>query len=179
MSFGYELPSNAVARAAVDIGHVAVTIELFLSGDLEVRATQSTVDGESPRGAVMRALRNLAKGLMVRGLGSATPSIVSAAGHEFTQRRHEFRAPNTITFAGDCEIDFGQRRERIDVTMAGVVGYCLEVTAMPTAGEPPAPDDTNGRGWFVRHDKELASIGMVVLVAVPIPPARLVARDER
>ncbi len=170
--FRYTLPPAPVAGAAVDIGHVAVTIELFLTGNLEV--TTDAAPSEETRAGALTALRTMAKGLMIRGLGTPTASISSTARHRFTQRRHDFREPNTITFAGDCAIDFGQGWEGMAVSVAGEVAYSLEVTALPTAGDLPRPGDAaTGRGWFIHHDKELASIGMVVLVAAPIAPARL------
>jgi len=171
-AFRYTLPPAPVAGAAVDIGHVAVTIELFLTGNLEV--TTDAAPPEETRAGALTALRAMAKGLMVRGVGSPTPSISATARLRFTQRRHDFREPNTITFAGDCAIDFGQRWEGMAVSVAGEVAYSLAVTALPTAGALPKPGAAaTGRGWFVHHDKELASIGMVVLVAAPIAPARL------
>jgi hypothetical protein len=175
-AFCYTLPQAPVAGASVDIGHVTVTIELLLTGQLGVIAGAGAND--SVRAGALTALRAMAKGLMIRGLGTATPSISATAGHRFTQRRHDFRAPNTITFAGDCAVDFTQCCDDVAVTVAGEVGYSLEVTA---AGEPArAADADNSRGWFVRHEKELASIGMLVLVAVPIAPARLTpATDHR
>jgi hypothetical protein len=171
-AFRYLLPPAPVASAAVDIGHVAVTIELFLTGDLAVTTDDAPAD--QTRVGALTTLRAMTKGLMIRGLGSPTPSISSTARHQFVQRRHDFREPNTITFTGECTIDVAHRCDGMDVTVAGEVGYSLEVTALPTAGGLPRPTDAaTGRGWFVHHDKELASIGMVVLVAAPIAPARL------
>jgi hypothetical protein len=170
VSFRYTLPTAPVAGAAVEISHVAVGIELVLSGELDVVAVAE--DRDAPRAGALTALRAMAKGLMIRGLGSPTPSISATAGHRFTQRRHDFRAPNTITFAGDCVVDFTQRGKGITVAVTGDVGYSLAVTA---AGARTAATDTS-RSWFQHHEKELASIGMVVLVAVPIAPAHLVAR---
>lgn len=170
VSFLYTLPTGPVAGAAADIGHVAVTIELTLSGELDVVAVAAARD--APRAGALTALRAMAKGLMIRGLGSATPSISATAGHRFTQRRHDFRAPNTITFAGDCRIDFTQRSAGVNVAVTGDVGYSLAVTA---AGDRTPTADTT-RSWFQHHEKELASIGMLVLVAVPIAPAQLIQR---
>jgi hypothetical protein len=172
-AFRYTLPQAPAARAAVDIGHVAVTIELLLSGELDVLVGADPSD--RARAGALTGLRAMAKGLMVRGLGSATPSVSATAGHRFTQRHHDFRAPNTVTFAGDCAIDFSQRWDGVDVTVTGDTRYSLEVTALPTAGER-APADETPRGWFLAHEKELASIGLVLLVAVPITPAHLAAR---
>lgn len=163
--FRYTLPSRPVAAAAVDIGHVAVTIGLRLSGELSVQAEPTA--GDVTRDGALTALGAVAKGMMIRGLGSATPSISAAAGHRFTQRHHDFRAPNTVTFGGDCAIGFTQRHDGAAVTVSGQLGYSLEVTA-----ERP-PSATAPRGWFRRHEKELASIGLVLLVAVPITPYRL------
>lgn len=166
-NYRYTLPATPTAAATVDIGQVAVTIELFLSGTLDVAAHS---DGQDPRPDVLTTLRDLAKGLMVRGLGSPTPGIAAAAGHAFTQRRYEFRAPNTIVFTGDVAVDFTRAHPGTNVAVTGAASYSLEVTA--AGGSPTSP-----RGWFGRHEKELASIGMVVLVAVPVAPAGLVARD--
>jgi hypothetical protein len=177
-AFRYTLPRAPVAGASVDIGHVAVTIELLLSGELDVTAldvTGGTLAHDALRAGALTSLRAMAKGLMISGLGSATPSISATAGHRFTQRRHDFRAPNTITFAGDCAVAFSQHWDGVDVTVTGEVGYSLEVTA---AGESTrAADTTSTRGWFVQHEQELASIGMLVLVTVPIAPAHLTPRD--
>jgi hypothetical protein len=60
----------------------------------------------------------------------------------------------------------------VAVTVSGQVDYALEVTA-----ERP-PSATAPRGWFRRHEKELASIGLVLLVATPIAPVRLVVKGE-
>lgn len=164
-AFRYTLPSGTAAGAAVDIGHVAVTIGLLLTGELDVLAGPAPAD--VTREGALTALGAVAKGLMIRGLGSATPSVSAAAGHQFTQRHHDFRAPNTVTFSGDCVVGFTQRHEDLTVTVSGQLGYSLEVTA-----ERP-PSATAPRGWFRRHEKELASIGMVLLIAVPVAPTRL------
>jgi hypothetical protein len=162
--FRYSLPPGPVAEAAVDIGHVAVTIGLLLSGELDVAAVS--------RASALEALGVVAKGTMIRGLGSATPSVSAAAGHRFTQRHHDFRAPNTVTFGGDCAVDYTRPHEDAEVTVNGEVGYSLEVTA-----ERP-PSATAPRGWFRRHEKELASIGLVLLVAGPVIPDRLHRTDS-
>jgi hypothetical protein len=165
VTFRYALPSGPVAGAAVDIGHVAVTIALLLSGELEVLAGPAADD--TTRAGVLAALGAVAKGVMIRGLGSATPSITASAGHRFTQRHHDFRAPNTVIAAGDCAVDFTQRHDGVAVTVSGQIAYSLEVTA-----ERP-PSATAPRGWFRRHEKELASIGLVLLVAVPVDDGNL------
>lgn len=162
--FRYALPPTPLASAAVEIGHVAVTVDLRLSGDLDVLAT-------ADRTHALTALRTVAKGLMIRGLGSPAPSVSASGGHRFTQRHHDFRAPNTVTFAGDCAIDFTHDA----VTIRGTTDYALAVTALPAGDHSPVEDDTE-RGWFLRHEKELASIGMVLLVAAPITPGRLTER---
>jgi len=173
--FTYALPAEPVAGAAVDIGHVTVTIGLLLTGDLDVLAGAGPVDAGRPadvgRTAALAALGTVAKGVMIRGLGSATPSV-TAAGHRFTQRHHDFRAPNTVISAGDCAIDITGRHDGVAVTVSGQVDYALEVTA-----ERP-PSATAPRGWFRRHEKELASIGLVLLVATPVAPVRLVLKEE-
>jgi hypothetical protein len=157
--FRYALPPTPVAGAAVEIGHVAVTVELRLTGDLDVLTTPP-----ADRTHALAALRTVAKGLMIRGLGSPAPSVSASAGHRFTQRHHDFRTPDTVTFAGDCVIGFTQQT----VTVRGEADYALTVTA----ASDHATDDS-ARTWFLRHEKELASIGMVLLVAAPITPGRL------
>ena len=164
VAFRYTLPPTPLASAAVEIGHVAVTVYLRLSGDLDVLAA-----GDRTR--ALTALRTVAKGLMIRGLGSPAPSVSASGGHRFTQRHHDFRAPNTVTFAGDCAIDVTHDA----VTVRGAATYALAVTALPAGDRAPA-EDTTARGWFLRHENELASIGMVLLVAAPITPGRLTAR---
>lgn len=168
VEFRYVLPDGVVAGAAVEIGHVAVTIGLKLAGELDV-VVRAAPEDDSVAGA-LAALGAVAKGMMIRGLGSVTPSVSAAAGHSFVQRHHDFRAPNTVTASGDCGVDFTHRHDGMAVTVSGQVGYTLEVTA-----ERP-PSATAPRGWFRRHEKELASIGMVLLVAVPIAPDRLTRR---
>lgn len=184
--FRYALPGAPVAGAAVDIGQLGIRIDLVLSGDLDVTgidaAEDSTRDStedsteDSLRACALKAVRGMATGVMVRGLGTATPAITSAAGHVFTQLRHEFPAATTVAFTGRCEIDFGRRCESAELTVRGTAAYALEVTALSTAGRPVVAA-ANGRNWFVQHDGELASIGMVVLKAVPIAPARLTAAE--
>ena len=193
--FAYALPDGPVAGAAVDIGHVTVTIGLLLTGDLEVLAGSGPADvgrvaggrvraggrvdagpvdagwADVGRVAALAALGAVAKGVMIRGLGSATPRV-TAAGHRFTQRHHDFRAPNTVISGGECVIDIAGRHAGVAVTVSGQVDYALEVTA-----ERP-PSATAPRGWFRRHEKELASIGLVLLVATPIAPVRLVVKEE-
>lgn len=168
VEFRYVLPDGVVAGAAVEIGHVAVTIGLKLAGELDV-VVRAAPEDDSVAGA-LAALGAVAKGMMIRGLGSVTPSVSAAAGHSFVQRHHDFRAPNTVTASGDCGVDFTHRHDGMAVAVSGQVGYTLEVTA-----ERP-PSATAPRGWFRRHEKELASIGMVLLVAVPIAPDRLTRR---
>jgi len=160
--FRYELPLVPVAGAAVEIGHVAVTVELRLTGDLDV-----LVAGPADRTRALAALRTVAKGLMVRGLGSPAPGVSATAGHGFTQRHHDFRAPDTVTFTGDCVIGY----TRQTVTVRGTTTYTLTVTAT----SDQATDDST-HTWFLRHEKELASIGIVLLVAAPVTPGRLSAR---
>jgi hypothetical protein len=167
VAFRYALPPTPVAGAAVEIGHVAVTVELRMAGDLEVLADT----GPDDRTRALTALRTVAKGLMIRGLGSPAPSVSATAGHEFVQRHHDFRAPNTVTFTGDCAIGY----TRQGVAVHGTATYALAVTALPAGDRTPVADDTE-RGWFLRHEKELASIGMVLLVAAPITPGRLTSR---
>jgi hypothetical protein len=164
-AFQYTLPSGPVAGTAVDIGHVAVTIGLLLAGDLEVLTSPAPRD--TTYAAALAALGTVAKGVMIRGLGSATPSVSASAGHRFTQRRHDFRAPNTVISAGDCVVDYTTRHDGVTVTVSGQLAYSLEVTAeRPPSARAP-------KGWFRRHEKELASIGLVLLVAVPVTPACL------
>jgi hypothetical protein len=175
--FRYSLPVTPVAGAAVDIGRLTVRIDLVLTGELDLVGSAPEASTEdSLRACALRTVRDMSSGVMVRGLGSATPSVTASAGHVFTQLRHAFPGPSTMAFAGDCEVDFGRRYDAAEVTVRGTVGYSLEVTALSTAGKPVAAS-ANGRNWFVQHDRELASIGMVVLVAVPIAPARLVAAE--
>lgn len=171
VEFRYVLPDGVVAGTAVEIGHVSVTVGLSLSGELDVvvRGVAEEDDGVARTGA-LAALGSVAKGMMIRGLESASPSVSAAAGHSFVQRHHDFRAPNTVVFGGDCGVDFSQQQGGVAVSVSGQVGYTLEVTA-----ERP-PSATAPRGWFRRHEKELASIGMVLLVAVPISPQRLTRR---
>ncbi|MPZ84777.1 MAG: hypothetical protein GEV28_32100 [Actinophytocola sp.] len=173
--FRYALPDTPVAGAAVDIGHLGIRIDLVLTGDLDVvgRVTGSTVDsaaatGDAVRACALTALRGMASGVMVRGLGSAAPALTSTAGHVFTQQRHDFPATGGVAFAGRCAIDFGEHCDLAEVSVRGTAGYSLEVTTNGRAGSASG---------FVQHDGELASIGMVVLVAVPIAPARLVAGE--
>ncbi|MBB4910224.1 hypothetical protein [Actinophytocola algeriensis] len=163
--FRYALPPTPVAGAAVEIDHVAVTVELRLTGDLDVLTT-----APADRTRALAALRTVAKGLMIRGLGSPAPSVSATAGHRFTQRHHDFRTPDTVTFTGDCVIGFTQQ----SVTVHGEATYALTVTA---ASAHATDDDTgNARTWFLRHEKELAAIGMVLLIAAPITPGRLSPR---
>lgn len=164
-AFQYSFPAGPVAGTAVDIGNVAVTIGLLLTGELLIGPTDTS------REAALAALGEVAKGVMIRGLGSATPTVSAAAGHRFTQRHHDFRAPNTVISTGDCAVDFMRRHEGTPVTVTGELTYALEVTA-----ERP-PSATAPRGWFRRHEKELASIGLLLLVAVPITPTRLATRE--
>ncbi|GAB3459426.1 hypothetical protein [Actinophytocola sediminis] len=176
--FRYALPSMPVARAAVDIGHLGIRIDLVLTGNLDLVGTGDLSTMDNVRACALKAVRGLASGVMVRGLGSASPAITSTAGHVFTQLRHDFPAATTVAFAGRCEIDFDRRCDLTLVSVRGTTDYSLAVTALATSGRPVAAQ-ANGRNWFVRHDRELASIGMVVLVAVPIAPAGLVAAEGR
>lgn len=169
-AFQYTLPSGPAAGAAMAIGHVTLTIGLLLDGELEVLA--SSAPGDASRAGALAALGAVAKGVMIRGLGSATPSVSAAVGHRFTQRHHDFRAPNTVIAGGDCAVDFTQRHDGVTVTVSGQVAYTLEVTA-----ERP-PSTTAPRGWFRRHEKELASIGMVLLVAAPVVPGQLAKAES-
>jgi hypothetical protein len=178
--FRYALPVGPVARAAVDIGQLGIRIDLVLTGELDVTGTTKGSTVDSLRPCALKAVRGMVSGVMVRGLGSASPAITSTAGHVFTQLRHEFPTPTTVAFAGRCEIDFDRRCGRAEVSVLGTTDYSLEVTVPATAGKAGGKHTAtkaNNRNWFVRHDRELASIGMVVLVAVPIAPARLVAAE--
>jgi hypothetical protein len=176
-SFRYHLPTTPVATASADIGHVGVRVELYLSGDLDITAAarRTPVETGALRACTLRALRAMSKGLMVTGLGTYTPTIGSGAGHRFAQTGHQFRAPNTMAFGGDCAIGFAQRCDTATVTVAGDVRYSLDVTAMPAGGRVL---DVHANAWFVRHEEELASIGMLVLAGVPIAPGQLVEHDR-
>jgi hypothetical protein len=177
----YTLPTTPVATAAVDIGHVGVQFELFLGGDLAISATplHPVTDPRGVRACTLKALRAMAKGLMVSGIGSYSPTIGSAAGHAFTQVGYRFQPPNTMTFVGSCAISFEQGCDCATVNVTGDVRYSLDVTAMPADGRPLEVSElTQARAWFLRHEEELASIGVVVLVAVPIAPGQLVSEEE-
>jgi hypothetical protein len=156
--FRYVLPVRPVASANVHIGRVGIRIGLVLRGSLEV--VGSGGDPGTVRACAMRAVADTASGVMVRGLGTAAPRITSSAGHVFTQLRHGFPATGAVAFAGRCAVDFGRRRGAAAVTVRGSADYALKVTT----------DGDAARG-------ALASIGVVVLVAVPIAPGRLVAQD--
>ena len=177
----YTLPTTPVATAAVDIGHVGVQFELFLGGDLATSVTprHPVTDPRAVRACTLKALRAMAKGLMVSGIGSYSPTIGSAAGHTFAQVGYRFQAPNTMTFVGSCSVNFAQRCDCGTVSVTGDVRYSLDVTAMPSDGRPlEVSEPTQARAWFLRHEEELASIGVVVLVAVPIAPGQLVSDKE-
>ncbi len=160
--FRYVLPVRPVASATVHIGRVGIRIGLALRGSLEVVGQVIGPGGDAGalRACAMRAVADTASGVMVRGLGTAAPSITSSAGHVFTQLCHGFPAAGAVAFAGRCTVDFGRRRDAAAVTVRGSADYALEVTT----------DGDAARG-------ALASIGVVVLVAVPIAPGRLVAQD--
>ena len=175
-AFRYTLPTKPVATASVDIGHVGVRFELFLHGELDIcAARRAGADDRAVRACTLKALRAMAKGLMVSGAGSYSPTIGSAAGHTFGQSGYRFTEPNTMTFAGSCAISFGQRCDCGTVTVSGEPRYALEVTALPADGRAVESTGSGQAAWFVRHEQELASIGVVVLVAVPIAPGQLVA----
>src|SRR6266498_763074 len=124
--FRYALPDGTVAGTAVDIGHVTVTIGLLLTGELEVLAGPG--DPDESRAAALSALGMVARGVMIRGLGSATPSISASAGHRFNQRHHDFRAPNTVTSTGDCDVEFTNDYDGVPAIVRGQVRNSLEVT---------------------------------------------------
>jgi hypothetical protein len=113
---------------------------------------------------------------MISGVGSYSPTISSTSGHTFSQAGYRFQPPNTMTFLGTCTVDFAQPSDSGTVSVAGEVQYSLDVTAMPADGRLTAPPE-QARSWFLRHEEELASIGMVVLVAVPIAPGQLLEGD--
>ena len=179
-SFRYALPTTPVATASVDIDHVSIEVELHLSGELEIVANTRRLpaDAHAARACTLKALRVMARGLMVSGISSYAPGIASSAGHRFVQSGYQFRAPNTMAFAGTCEIGFRQQCECDTVQVVGDTHYSLDVTATPVSGRGQDSAESAAAGaWFLRHEQELASIGMVVLVAVPIAPGRLVAYD--
>ncbi|GLZ39447.1 hypothetical protein [Actinokineospora sp. NBRC 105648] len=167
-SFRYRLADVPVAGATVDIGHVAVTVALRLDGELVVRATAAAADG---RVRALAAVREVAAGVMVGGIGSAEARIAAGADHRFAQRGRVFHAPDTVAFTGDCEIGF----TRGDVRVTGRARYRLDVSALPHREPERAPWDgsPDARAWFTRHDHELSAIGVLVLVAVPFTPGAL------
>ncbi|HET9141331.1 hypothetical protein [Actinophytocola sp.] len=180
--FRYQLPETPVATASADIGHVAVRVELHLSGELDITTTPRRVPAETDalRACTLRALRAMCRGLMVTGLGSYTPAIGSAAGNRFAQTGYQFHAPNTMAFAGRCSVGFAQNCECGMVTVTGEVQYSLDVTAMPHNGRMSEDDGAaKQNAWFLRYEQELASIGMLVLAGVPIAPGRLVGAGGR
>ncbi|HEV2778579.1 MAG TPA: hypothetical protein VGX25_04190 [Actinophytocola sp.] len=173
--FRYVFPDTPVATASVDIGHVGVGFELFLRGELTVsaRVRRSPVDQRAIRACALKALRAMAKGVMVGGIGSYAPTV-TAPGLEFVQSGYRFRAPGTMAFTGTCTIDVARRCDCGTVGVVGAVEYALELTATPARMIDAEP--AKERAWFLRHEEELASIGVVVLVAVPIAPGQLVSR---
>jgi hypothetical protein len=177
-AYRYTLPTTPAATASVDIGHVGVQFELFFDGELAIDAEplHGPADDRALRACTLKALRAMARGLMVSGIGSYSPNVNSAAGHTFAQVGYRFQAPNTMTFAGTCSIDFGQHCDCGTVVVRGEVQYCLDVTAMPSDGRR-FDSAEQPRAWFLRHEEELASIGVVVLMAVPIAPGQLVGGD--
>jgi hypothetical protein len=179
-AFRYALPETPVAAASVDIGHIGVRFELFLLGDLDIAVStrRGPTDHRPVRACALKVLRTMAKGLIVGAVGSSAPTLNSAAGHVFSQVGYRFRAPNTMSFTGGCGIDFAQRCDGGTVALAGDLKYTLDVTAMPTDGRPlDLTGPVQSGAWFQRHEEELASIGVVVLVAVPLAPGQLVAAD--
>jgi hypothetical protein len=183
--FRYTLPTTPVATASVDIGHVGVRFDLYLHGELDISvARRHGADDRAVRACTLKALRAMVKGPMVKGSGSYSPTITSAAGHVFSQTGYRFTEPNTMTFAGSCAINFAQPCDCGTVSVAGEARYELDVTALPADGRAVESIGSGQAGaWFVRHEPELASIGVVVLVAVPIAPGQLVsaspAAEER
>ena len=106
---------------------------------------------------------------MIRGLGSATPSVSAAAGHLFVQRHHDFRAPNTVTASGDCGVDFTHRHDGMAVTVSGQVGYTLEVTAE----RPPVGHARRGAGFGATRRNSPPSAWSFSW-RCPIAPSRLI-----
>jgi hypothetical protein len=172
--FRYAFPSTPMATASVDIGHVGVGFELFLRDALEVTANvrRAATDQRTLRACTLKTLRAMAKGLMVSGIGSYAPAI-NAPGLRFSQSGYRFRPPNTMAFAGSCVIDVSRRCECGTVNVAGEVAYSLDLTAMPADGRLADAEPTQENTWFLRHEEELAAIGVVRLVAVPIAPGQL------
>ncbi len=173
--FRYAFPSTPAAAASVDIGHVAVRFELFLRDALEITANlrRTTVDQRALRACTLRTLRGMAKGLMVGAIGSYAPTI-NATGLRFGQTGYRFRPPNTMVFTGTCAIGVSKCCDCATVGVTGEVEYSLDLTATPTGGRPADAEPTQENTWFLRYEQELASIGVVVLVAVPIEPGQLV-----
>lgn len=179
-TFRYTLPATPAAAAGVDIDHVSIKVELYLHGELATTVTtrRPSADPRTVRACTLRALRVTARGLMVSGISSYAPTIVAAAGHRFTQAGYQFRAPNTMAFVGACEIGFVQPSDCGSVQVGGQARYTLDVTATPVGRRGLEPAPAQPGAWFLRHEQELASIGVVVLAAVPIAPGRLVASDR-
>jgi hypothetical protein len=172
-AFSYTLSGATVASASVDIGHVAVTVTLAFRGPLSITAVTSDTPLPRVRARTLAALREMAAGVMVGGVGSTVPRITTGTGHVFTQTGRSFRPPNAVLFSGTCEVGF----VRGEVRVSGSVGYALDVSALPhhEAEPPPWDGSPDARAWFVRHEHELSSIGVIVLAAVPFDPAPLVS----
>src|SRR3982074_3523482 len=134
----YTLPTTPVATAAVDIVHAGVQVELFLGGELAISATprRPVPDARAVRACTLKALRAMAKGLMVSGIGSYSPTLAPARGDAFKPGGYRFQPPNTMTFVGSCSINFAQRCDCATVSVTGDVRYSLDVTAMPSDGRP-------------------------------------------
>ncbi|WP_436500700.1 hypothetical protein [Actinokineospora sp. HUAS TT18] len=175
VAFGYALPRTPVAAASVDIGHVAVTVSLRLDGEIQVTAPAEPADDVRTRS--LAALRDVATGVMVGGIGSSAPRISTGAGHSFTQNGRMFRPPNIVAFTGICDVHY----TRGDSVVRGRVAYALDVSALPhrEPAVPPWDGSPDARAWFVRHDHELSSVGVMVLKAVPFAPGPLVEVSRR
>nr|WP_157528011.1 hypothetical protein [Kibdelosporangium sp. MJ126-NF4]CEL17015.1 hypothetical protein [Kibdelosporangium sp. MJ126-NF4]CTQ91755.1 hypothetical protein [Kibdelosporangium sp. MJ126-NF4] len=147
----YTLPDTPIAAATADIGHVAVELELTLTGQVTVDGPFSSAD--------LATLNRISEGVVVSRLDTESPSVTCPAGHHFTQRGTTFLHPVTMVFHGSSVIDFGYEQ----AVVTGEVDYRLAVKVSPHNREPEPHVDPDQ--WYSRNGGTLASIGAIVLIS--------------
>ncbi|PPK67643.1 hypothetical protein V5P93_005330 [Actinokineospora auranticolor] len=194
--YRYRLPGTPVATATVDIGHVAVTVELGLAGDLDV--TTAAPDAAQPPtvapvsgGPVLNDKseddREAAPvGTRVRDRVAARDDALAAVrevGASVMVGGVGSPRPRITAGAGHRFQQTGRRFRNPDtvehegecaidftherVRVRGRARFRLTVSATTDRDRPDA------RTWLTRHEHERSAIGMVVLVAVPPAPDAL------
>jgi hypothetical protein len=153
-TFRYAPPKGPVAGAVTGVGKVAVSVRLGFDGELDVRHPGST-----RKQASAATLAILLDGLLVSGLDSVSPTILTPPSRRFVQTSQDFLRPDTMVHHGACLIEV--RGETLEAQ--GILRYRLDIAARWNGRASGLPQPESEAGWSEFFGASLASIGGLML----------------